>query len=320
MRCLRDNWFQSSATLCAVCLIAPLLSSWAEIRLEATPKAVEAYSGGVRIAQYAYADPNIPRPYFAHIRALDGTQVTRNHPPIEGDLNDHPEYHPGIWMAFGDISGADFWRNKARVRVDEVKVLPTDQNDRAAFEARQSYLQGEDLICTESCRYAFVESDSGYFLVSTSTFTNPEKEFVFGDQEEMGLGIRMATPFAVTKGGTILNSEGDKNEDGAWGKQADWCAYWGETDGKTVGAVIIPGPRNFRKSWFHARDYGLLLANPFGHKAFTGGEASAIRVAPGESLTLQFAVFIFSGDAPGVEITKKAYTLAMPIFSLFAHE
>ena len=38
-------------------------------------------------------------------------QVTRHHPPIEGqDRVDHGTFHPGIWMAFGDISGSDYWR------------------------------------------------------------------------------------------------------------------------------------------------------------------------------------------------------------------
>ena len=31
------------------------------------------------------------------------------------DLDDHPTMHPGLWLAFGDINGADFWRNKGRV-------------------------------------------------------------------------------------------------------------------------------------------------------------------------------------------------------------
>src|SRR5580765_3788973 len=67
-------------------------------------------------ATYVWKDPKILRPYFANIHAASGAQVTRNHPPVEGkDATDHAEMHPGLWLAFGDISGKDFWRNKGTV-------------------------------------------------------------------------------------------------------------------------------------------------------------------------------------------------------------
>lgn len=34
------------------------------------------------LATYVFADPDIPRPYFAHLKTLNGKQVSRNHPPI----------------------------------------------------------------------------------------------------------------------------------------------------------------------------------------------------------------------------------------------
>ncbi|MHC4178872.1 MAG: DUF6807 family protein, partial [Planctomycetota bacterium] len=69
--------------------------------------------GGRPLATYVYADKQIPRPYFAHVRVPGGIQVTRNHPPDkEKDPTDHATYHPGIWMAFGDLSGSDYWRNR----------------------------------------------------------------------------------------------------------------------------------------------------------------------------------------------------------------
>src|SRR5262245_25043310 len=72
--------------------------------------------GGKPFAVYRWKDADIRRPFFYHLHAPDGVQVTRNHPPIEGkDATDHDTYHPGLWMSFGDINGQDYWRNKARV-------------------------------------------------------------------------------------------------------------------------------------------------------------------------------------------------------------
>ena len=49
--------------------------------------------GGKPLATYVFRDAKISRPYFAHLKAPDGRQVSRNHPPIEGqDATDHANY------------------------------------------------------------------------------------------------------------------------------------------------------------------------------------------------------------------------------------
>ena len=79
------------------------------------------------IASYVYHDANIRRPYFAHVKAPGGTQISRNHPPVPGqDRTDHDTMHPGIWMAFGDLDGADSWRNKARIVHVRFEQQPED--------------------------------------------------------------------------------------------------------------------------------------------------------------------------------------------------
>jgi len=57
----------------------------------------------------------------------------------------------------------------------------------------------------------------------------------------------------------------------------------------------VASPENFRESWWHNRDYGLMVANPFGRAAMKQGEKSAITVRRGESLRLRFAAIIHDG-------------------------
>ena len=96
---------------------------------------------GKLVAEYVYADTNILRPYFAHVHTLDGIKVTRNYPPVAGvDPVDHPTMHPGIWMAFGDIGGQDFWRNKASIRHEKFTREPAVKGGlcgRLGLEANQ---------------------------------------------------------------------------------------------------------------------------------------------------------------------------------------
>ena len=62
--------------------------------------------------------------------------------------------HPGIWMAFGDVSGEDFWRNKGRVVHERFTTVPTGGAGRATFSQRKSYQRGDgSVVCLEDFRF-----------------------------------------------------------------------------------------------------------------------------------------------------------------------
>lgn len=272
------------------CLLALLLAQ--DLVLEKQKDRVLFRAGGETVAVYVFDDPIVKRPYFAHLCAPGGPQVTRAFPPVEGkDATDHATMHPGIWLGFGDLGGADFWRNKGRVVVEKLDLQGS------AISAVHAYRDGERLVCREASRITVERRPEGLSIRFDSAFTG-DVAFHFGDQEEMGLGIRLATPLTAKAGGRILGAGGGRNEKELWGKPADWADYG---DGK-AGLLLVPHPGNFRPSWMHARDYGVLVANPFGRKAFTKGEASRVEVKPGETFRLRFAVLAYAGpiDAKSV--------------------
>ena len=72
----------------------------------------------------------------------------------------------------------------------------------------------------------------------------------------------------------------------------------------------MPHSKNFRPSWFHARDYGLLVANPFGQNAFTKREKSRVTVKKGEEFRLRFGVLVYespSGKLPKIRDEYRTY-------------
>jgi len=253
---------------------------------------------GRPFATYVYEDEQILRPYFSDVFTPSGVKVTRNHPPIEGqDRTDHATFHPGLWLAFGDLDGADFWRNRATVRHVKFIGKPTGGPAHGRFAVLNRYEAAGRVICEETCELTVLVRPSGYLLLWDSKFSSGDADFSFGDQEEMGLGVRVATPISVIKGGRIINSDGLKNESQAWGKQADWCDDSGIVGNHRIGVTLMPDPRNFRHCWFHARDYGLLLANPFGRNAFTQGKKSKLVVRRGETLRLRFGALVHGTKA-----------------------
>jgi hypothetical protein len=265
---------------------------------------------GQNVASYVYDDAKIRRPFFANLKLPGDIEVTRRHPPVEGrDPADHDTMHPGLWLAFGDLSGEDFWRNRGRVVQEKLIDMPANEPGAAWFVVQNRYesADGKRTIAREKCRWVIAKRDAGYLYICDSMFSPVDGELVFGDQEEMGLGIRLATPLAVKNGGAIRDSEGRTNEKEVWGKTAKWCDYRGVVDGVNVGALVMPDPKNFRPSWMHAHDYGVLVANPFGQNAFTKGEKSKLPVSREHPLHLRYGVLLHSHASADDFQPEKAY-------------
>jgi len=266
------------------------------------PTGLQITIGGKPFASYYTGTSKIPRPYFA--KTPSGIQVTRHHPPIEGkDSTDHSTYHPGIWLTFAGINGNDYWRLKKKTEHEMFIGTPEGGLGRGTFTVSNFYLDSLDAsgnrVAHELCKYTIVARPDYYLLIYDSTISSDEHDLVFGDDQEYGLGIRVQTPIEERYGGQILNADGLKGAKKLYGKVTDWCDYSGVMDGKLIGMTVMPDPKNFRPSWFHARDYGLIAANPFGRKGVAGGEKSEVLVKKGEKFHLGFGIAIYSAPKGG---------------------
>ena len=303
------RWLISFVPL--LCSVTVVLAAEPVIHLDSSEAVVTVRFEDVEALRYVFRDPKVSRPYFAPVRTVSGIQVSRNHPPQDkSDKTDHVGLHTGIWLSFGDISGHDYWRLKAKTEHVRFVEAPAVSANIARWTVLNRYLStdGQQTVCEETARYVVRPVAQGYLLELLSEFRPDKQEIVFGDQEEMGLGIRLNTPLAVDQklGGRILDSKGRRNGGEVWGHTADWCDYSGPLDGRWVGMTVFSDNSNVRPSWNHARDYGFLAANPFGRAAFTKGEPSRIVVKPGETFRLRFGVYVHESaseaDCPVADI------------------
>ena len=267
------------------------------VRFITEERQVKIFVDDQEVVDYVFVDSDISRPYFAHVKTLSGKQVSRNHPPREGvDKMDHANLHPGIWLSFGDLNGHDYWRLKAKTKHVRFLEPPAVGASGVKFKVLNHYLANDSgaVVCSEECDVQVRTVDGGYRVTLTSEFKATDGELRFGDQEEMGLGVRVATPLAVEgkHGGRILDSESRINGAEVWGKAAKWCDYAGPLEGKWVGMTILTSPKNFRPCWSHARDYGFVAMNPFGLNAFTQTAKRDVIVKIGESLRIGYAVVV----------------------------
>lgn len=280
------------------------------ITIEGNADSLQILCAGQEVATYFYRHDKVCRPFFAHVKAPSGTQVTRNFPPSKRDRKDHADLHPGIWMAFGDLGGEDFWRNKGTVVHKRFARKPFGGLGSGGFSQRKSYQRADgSVVCLEdfSCEIRVLEE--GYLLLFESTFSAVDgKEFCFGDQEEMGLGIRVATPITEMEGGQITDSRGRQGSKKVWGQSSAWCDYSGTIEGESIGITVLCHPDNFGESWMHARNYGLIAANPFGRQAMKKGLPSRVTVKPGEPLRLRYGILVH-GSTPDLGKVHHQYVL-----------
>ena len=276
----------------------------AQVQFQKTEGSLEIRVAGQPFATYVWDDPKTTRPYFKNVFAPGGIQVTRNHPPQPGDIADHETFHPGIWWGFGDVGGHDYWRMKAKIIGGNFIEEPNGGGNQGTFAVRSRMLttEGNATFGEQISRYTIIPQQNGILLVCETTLRRDQSDFWLGDQEEMGLGIRVATPIAVQSGhgGRILDSAGRTEIDKIRSHPSNWCDYSATLNGRFVGILIMNDPANFRPPWWHAVDNGPLVANPLGESELSGrGKRSQnILVEKGQPFRLRYGLFIHSHARP----------------------
>lgn len=287
---INDIEAQSAAARAASLSVAPatgFTTTLAGDRLTIT-------DAGMPMASYVFKDAAVLRPALHNLHAPGGVLITRGQPPAAPDAIDHPAFHPGIWLGFGDINGADFWRNKARIEHERFVEPPTATRDTVAFRTLNRLVAPTgETIGVLDLAHRIARQSGAYLIEIEAKLSSPDRDLVFGDQEEMGLGVRLTDSLIEKKGGRVANSHGLVGAKEAWGRVADWCSYARTQDGRIRGAAIFASPTNGHRSWWHTRDYGLMVANAFGAKAQPAIPEGKLRLPRGQTLTLRYAVLLF---------------------------
>jgi putative membrane-bound dehydrogenase-like protein len=249
---------------------------------ERTTKWVVRY-GEQAVAEFVPQHPQIRRPFWMHLRNLQGQLVTRNFPPKPSDPQDHADMHPGLWFALGGVNKEDFWRNEGKVEVQSVTL----SKERCELRIASRWITSKGRAAlTDVTVVQFSVNGDKLEINWTTTLRSEEQDLIIDGQEEAGLGVRVETGLSVKHGsGNILNAGGGRNEKQIWGKPDKWWRYG--TD--TAAVTLKPMAPSDRISWPHARDYGLLVLNPTSPPD-EAGKPGAFSIRRGEPMTLSFII------------------------------
>ena len=262
------------------------------------------------------------KPVWAPIIGPTGATLTRQWPMMEaapGEEKDHP-HHKGLTFTHGAVNGVDFWAEGEKMGKIVVRGRPEIQSgnpggvtiktteDWKAPDGKTVCTSITSVNCDVDSRAGEVGVDR--FLDYTITLKASEGDVTLGDTKEGTMALR-SHPALNLKGkvatGHAVNSEGQKDAD-IWGKHARWVDYSGTVDGKLTGIACFDFPGNLRHpTTWHARDYGLIAANPFGLHDFEKKEKGAgdYVIKKGESLTLRYRWLFHTGDTAAAKIEER---------------
>ena len=290
----------------------PMVRASAEaVELVRHDTSVDVVIGGRPFTTY-YFDPAIAKPFLHPLRSAAGTVVTRGFPiarDIAGEDRDEPHQRP-MYFAHGDINGFDFWGEAAFPRwshhpsstFGQTVVRSLDEAtggvDSGTLRATFDLAAPAGVLGREIQQYRFSGDEHSRVIDCHFTILATDGALVLGDTKEGTFAIRVVKALHSPPG-HMLNADGARGEEGIWGKRSEWVDYYGRVNGEDVGVAILDHPQNLRApSYWHARAYGLLAANPFGVTYFTHNrrQSGAYTVPAGGSLMLRYRVVIHQGD------------------------
>ena len=280
---------------------------------------VDVAIGGRPFTAY-YFDPAVAKPYVFPLRSAAGTVVTRGFPmttAIAGEDRDEP-HQRAMYFAHGDINGFDFWGEAAFARwsdhsvstfgrtvfrsLDEIRGGASAGHLRATFDL----VTPAGAIAQETQTYDFAGDANSRTIDCLFAIHADRGPVTMGDSKEGTFAIRVVKALDSPPG-RMVNANGATGEKGIWGKRAEWVDYSGRVADEDVGVAVFDHPRNLRApTYWHARAYGLLAANPFGIKQFTGDrrQNGTHLIPSGAALVFHYRVVIHHGDSVQAHIAE----------------
>lgn len=245
-------------------------------------------------------DKKQPKPYFSPV-LLGNNVVTR---PLESTGSvDHP-HHKGIWLSVDEVNEVKFWAEKGKIENVSVELVPAKAAGPASLKVTNHWLgaDGKPLLVEKTD----IKIWPNRTIVYEVKLTAADQKVTFHDTKEGLFGIRLADPLREKVGGNVVNADGKKTTKECWGQESAWVDYWGKLGEQTCGVAIFDHPKNFRKSRYHVRDYGLFTVSPFGQSAYTNGKEPAQPhvLEKGQSLQLRYGLYVHEGDTKAGHVAE----------------
>ncbi len=233
------------------------------------------------------------RPFLYPVNGLEGISLTEFGKPH--DPTGSHAHHYSLWVAHANVDGNDFWSERGGLILHEQFENLEDGPVFCGVIQRTTWTTtNQAILLRERRELKFYAKARNFRLIDV------ELEFAAAEAKPVTLGrttfgflaARVAQSMSVFDGGgEILNSNGERNEQGAHLKRADWLDQSGPiARGKWAGIAILDNPANpNHPTGWHCRNDG------WANAAFNIDQPFTIE--PGNPLRLRYRVVLHQGNA-----------------------
>ena len=241
-----------------------------------------------------YGDMYKSRPDFYPVYSPSGREVTCT-------CAYRYNHHKSIFIGHANVNGINFFHDNNPTQSNLGDIL-LEKSQQEIDESGMHVMTHNGWITKAGVRlleeernFTVILDEAAHIIDLTSTLIANQTNLTFAQDNHAFLGVRVADTMDVEDGGTILNANGQRNEEEAMRQSADWTDYSGMVAGKTVGVTLMNHPSN-PSSAFFTRNYGTFLTN------FT--LLNQYKLSRGERLTQRFRILIHEGDAAEANVEE----------------
>lgn len=283
------------------CILAAAFTAHAQnkITAEKIGNRIDVSINNQLFTQYHFAE-NEKYPFFYPVNGPSGFSVTS----MRNSLYPH---HSSLFFGCDRVNGGNYWQeglDRGQIRTLRAEILESG---------------GEKVVVVNECIWTRPGALAPVKDIRTITISAPSKDLYqidFDITMDMLMDVeiqktnhsffsgRMAPDLSVSAGGTMINAEGEqgeKGDEGTFGKRSPWMDCYGTRNGITEGMAILQHPENpwYPSPWF-TRDYGFFSPTPM----YWPENDKTTNFKKGESLHLKYRVLVHKGDTQEAGIAK----------------
>ena len=248
---------------------------------------LEVHIDGALFTAYKFTDAEKYPFFYPVVGPRSGKSVTiaRSEP--------YP-HHSSLFFGCDRVNGGNYWQeglDRGQILSQGPKIV-TNGPDRVVFTDTCLWaMPGQDPIIRDERRVEITAPSADLRIIDFHIAARALVPVTIQRTNHALFSARMVPELSVQSGGTLVNSQGQKNEAETFGVVAPWCDYFGTRDGVTEGLAIFQNPANpeYPFPWF-TRNYGFFSPMPL------NWIEEDVQFSEGEVLELSYRVIVHGGD------------------------
>ncbi|MCL2349528.1 MAG: PmoA family protein [Planctomycetaceae bacterium] len=274
------------------------------------------------------ADPSQKHPYFLPLVG-PATGLPLTHEPADEPADEISQSWPhyrSMLLACDRVNGGNFRQGTLECGQIVSQGMSLGEQTKSSGELTDTCLwrrTNQEPVLEDKRRFRFTVLSDDRYMVDCSFELTPLVDLMIQATNHSLFSIRVAGDLSVSGGGTLVNSNGETNMTGTFGKPAKWCAFYrsrsrygrqpsasrsrpamqgysvplpefstgwhGKQSDHVEGIAILCPPKPFENCPWFTRDYGFMSPTPF-HFLREPWQRQQ-----GHSLTLRYRVVVWSG-------------------------